>query len=45
MKRALKVTMGGVLVVGYAVLVGVNIYTGNWMVACALMVAVVGLVN
>ena len=45
MKRALKVIAGGVLVVGYAVLVGVNIYTGNWPVAAGLVVAVIGLVN
>ncbi len=45
MKRALKTIAGGVLVVGFAVLVAANIYTGNWAVAAALVVAVVGLVN
>lgn len=40
MKRALKTTLGGVLVVGFAVLVGVNIYTGNWVVALGMMAAV-----
>lgn len=45
MKRALKAIAGGVLVVGFGLLVAVNIYTGNWGVACALTVAVVGLVN
>lgn len=45
MRKALKIIAGGVLVVGYGVLVAVNIYTGNWPVAAALVVAVVGLVN
>lgn len=45
MQRALKTIAGGVLVVGFGVLVGVNLYTGNVAVAAALVVAVVGLVN
>jgi Tfp pilus assembly protein PilN len=40
MKKILKAMVGGVVVLGVAALVGVNIYLGNWAMACSLSTSV-----